>query len=139
MPTGQSSRGFHSTFVTAEEPCHSWLDQESSMPLCHSWPRPGIQFAFVSFLAPTRNPVCLCVIPGPDQESSMPLCHSWPRPGIQEYATRLKSGFRHSPPVLLLVFARNDIYARILLLLKIYVELGLIPAPVVDKLKPLDE
>ena len=84
-----------------------------AFPLCHSWPRLGIQYfvplclPFVSFLAQTRNPVLcafvplflcafvpsLCVIPGPDQESKRvslrvkprhPVaCHSWPRPGIQ--------------------------------------------------------
>ena len=37
--------------------------------------------------------------------------------GIRRYAARLKSGSR--------VFARNDIYTRILILLKIYVELML--------------
>ena len=35
--------------------------------------------------------------------------------------------------------SENDQYTRILLLLKIYVELGLIHSPAVDKLEPLDE
>ncbi len=72
----------------------------------------------------------------------MTLCHSSLRSGIQgiESVHPSQSGIEFiakSPGFR--VYARNDIYARILLLLKIYVELGLIPAPVIDKLEPLDE